>query len=197
MIRVLCALVGLRIGTIIQVIFSYCSVSRSLYTSLRHRKPRPSPFSGWIAQNERPCVFVRGSRSSGSRFLKSMEQSVRCSISHSLLLHAAHLCGKAAKGSDDWRNGLPLCATHHLAFDADLFAIDPNTLEIVLAGGLDRDSLGVQRTLATIRGRPHLDALRWRFEHFNKGGSAEPNPKSADPSAPLPHSKDEGQPSLS
>jgi putative restriction endonuclease len=66
-----------------------------------------------------------------------------CSISHSLLLHAAHLCGKAANGSDDWRNDLPLCATHHLAFDADLFAINPATLEIVVAGGLDRDSLGV------------------------------------------------------
>src|SRR5262249_52607636 len=52
-----------------------------------------------------------------------------CSISHSLLLHAAHLCGKAAKGSDDWRNGLPLCATHHLAFDANLFAIVPTRLK--------------------------------------------------------------------
>jgi putative restriction endonuclease len=98
-----------------------------------------------------------------------------CSISHSLLLHAAHLCGKAAKGSDDWRNGLPLCATHHLAFDADLFAIDPDTLEIVLAGGLDRNTLGVQQTLATMRGRPHFDALRWRFEQFNKELPLEPN----------------------
>jgi putative restriction endonuclease len=115
-----------------------------------------------------------------------------CSISHSLLLHAAHLCGKAAKGSDDWRNGLPLCATHHLAFDADLFAIDPDTLEIVLAGELDL----VQRTLATSKGRPHLDALGWRFEQFNKGRSLEPNSESADPSAPLPHPKDGSQPSL-
>jgi hypothetical protein len=102
-----------------------------------------------------------------------------CSISHSLLLHAAHLCGKAAKGSDDWRNGLPLCATHHLAFDANLFAIDPDTLEIVLASGLDRDTLGVQGTLATIRGRPHLDALQWRFEQFNKGLPLEPNSETA------------------
>jgi putative restriction endonuclease len=114
-----------------------------------------------------------------------------CSISHSLLLHAAHLCGKAAKGSDDWRNGLPLCATHHLAFDADLFAIDPDTLEIVLADGLDRDTLGVQRTFATIKARPHLDALRWRFEQFNKGMSLEQSYENADASAPLPHSKED------
>jgi hypothetical protein len=30
-------------------------------------------------------------------------------------------------------------------------------------------TLGLQRTLATSKGRPHLDALRWRFEQFNKG----------------------------
>jgi hypothetical protein len=90
-----------------------------------------------------------------------------CSIAHTLLLHAAHLCGKAAKGCDDWRNGLPLCATHHLAFDADLFAINPDTLEIVVADGLDRVALGIEaRTLATTRARPHVDALRWRFEQF-------------------------------
>ena len=102
-----------------------------------------------------------------------------CSISHSLLLHAAHLCGKASKGTDDWRNGLPLCATHHLAFDADLFVIDPVTLEIVVSGGLDRDTLGVQGKLATMRGRPHLDALLWRFEQFNKGLSFKPNSETA------------------
>ena len=66
-----------------------------------------------------------------------------------------------------------------LAFDANLFAIDPDTLEIVLASGLDRDTLGVQGTLATIRGRPHLDALRWRFEQFNKGLPLEPNSETA------------------
>jgi putative restriction endonuclease len=89
-----------------------------------------------------------------------------CSISHTLLLHAAHLCGKAAKGSDDWRNGLPLCATHHLAFDAGLFVIHPDTLEIVLAPGIDAETLGIQgKTLATMRARPHVDALCWRFQH--------------------------------
>jgi len=102
-----------------------------------------------------------------------------CSISHSLLLHAAHLCGKAAKGSDDWRNGLPLCATHHVAFDADLFAIHPDTLEIEPADGLDRETLGVQQRLATMRGRPHVDALRWRFERFKEELSLEPNSATA------------------
>jgi hypothetical protein len=99
-----------------------------------------------------------------------------CPISHSLLLHAAHLCGKAHKRSDDWRNGLPLCATHHVAFDADLFAFDPETLDVVLAAGMDRISLGIQAvTLATARGRPHIDALRWRFNEFHRQGAKDPS----------------------
>lgn len=36
-----------------------------------------------------------------------------CDISHPLLVTAAHICGKSERGSDDWRNGIPLCSTHH------------------------------------------------------------------------------------
>src|SRR6516162_7329610 len=35
----------------------------------------------WKAKNERPCVFVRGSRGSASKFLKNMDQNVRCARS--------------------------------------------------------------------------------------------------------------------
>src|SRR5262245_61965952 len=41
----------------------------------------------------------------------------------------AHL-RKAHHGSDEWRNGLPFCSTHHDAFDAHLFTINPETLAI-------------------------------------------------------------------
>jgi hypothetical protein len=51
-----------------------------------------------------------------------------CSISHPQLLKAAHIRGKAHRGSDDWRNGLVLCATHHDAYDSFLFGIEPSTL---------------------------------------------------------------------
>jgi len=33
-----------------------------------------------------------------------------CVITHPSLMKAAHICGKADKGSDDWRNGLPFCS---------------------------------------------------------------------------------------
>ncbi len=88
-----------------------------------------------------------------------------CSITHPSLLKAAHIRGKREKGSDDWRNGLPLCSTHHDAYDAQLFAIHPDTLSIIAAPdisptaiGLDGDSLAVKQR------KPHRDALLWRFE---------------------------------
>lgn len=140
-----------------------------------------APFSLFGAESsKRASVRVRPGQQM-FRFHVLKEYGAKCavcSITHSLLLHAAHLCGKAAKGSDDWRNGLPLCANHHLAFDADLFAINPDTLEIVIADGLDRAALGIQgRTLPTTRARPHLDALRWRFEQFK--GAKKPNLQSS------------------
>jgi putative restriction endonuclease len=133
--------------------------------------PEPAPFSLFGGEDaKRASVRVRpGQQRFRFQVLKQYgPKCAVCSITHSLLLHAAHLCGKAAKGSDDWRNGLPLCATHHLAFDASLFAIDPDSLEIVLRDGLDSGSLGIHGDkLATVKARPHLDALRWRFQQFN------------------------------
>src|SRR5262249_45370380 len=43
-----------------------------------------------------------------------------CDMSHPALVQAAHLRGKSERGSDDWRNGIPLCPTHHQAFDNHL-----------------------------------------------------------------------------
>jgi putative restriction endonuclease len=88
-----------------------------------------------------------------------------CSITHPSLMKAAHICGYAHNGSDDWRNGVPLCSTHHDAFDAHLFAIRPETLEIVTMPGVTPDSIGIGTTaFSSLRQRPHLEALNWRFE---------------------------------
>jgi putative restriction endonuclease len=65
------------------------------------------------------------------------------SISHPQLIEAAHIRSKAHKGSDDWRNGLPFCSTHHAAFDAGLFGIDLETLRIVMAPGVSAASIGI------------------------------------------------------
>jgi hypothetical protein len=80
------------------------------------------------------------------------------------LIVAAHIRGKAHAGSDDWRNGLPLCHTHHAAFDGGLFDVEPENHEIVLAAGITTQCIGLTvETLATAQNVPHIDALRWRW----------------------------------
>ena len=87
-----------------------------------------------------------------------------CMINHPSLMKAAHICGKADKGSDDWRNGLPLCSTHHDAFDAHLFRIHPDTLGIEMMPGVSPISIGViAKTLTPLHRQPHPEALSWRF----------------------------------
>jgi putative restriction endonuclease len=88
-----------------------------------------------------------------------------CPITHPHLIQAAHIRGKADRGSDDWRNGLPLCATHHAAFDAHLFAIEPGSLAIRFPPNVTPDSIGVTAAhLDLLRSIPHETALLWRFD---------------------------------
>jgi putative restriction endonuclease len=88
-----------------------------------------------------------------------------CGITNVTLVKAAHICGKAQSGCDDWRNGIPLCSTHHDAFDAHLFAVESSTLAVVTMPGVRSLSIGIETsTLATIHERPHRDALDWRFQ---------------------------------
>jgi hypothetical protein len=97
-----------------------------------------------------------------------------CSITHPRLIVGAHVCGKAFKGSDDWRNGLPLCQTHHAAFDAGLFDIEPQTLRIIIKSGLSTTASGLSAgALSTIRNAPHQDALRWRWDASKQDRAAE------------------------
>ena len=74
------------------------------------------------------------------------------------------ICGKSEKGSDDWRNGIPLCATHHGAFDAHLFGIEPITREIRCLAGIKPTDIGVLETcLKPLKNLPDQEALDWRW----------------------------------
>ena len=87
-----------------------------------------------------------------------------CSISHPKLVKAAHIRGKGDNGSDDWRNGIPLCATHHDAFDAHLFGVEPTSLKLIFAPGCDGHALGIAaKKLQPLRNKPHGDAISWRW----------------------------------
>jgi putative restriction endonuclease len=92
-----------------------------------------------------------------------------CNIAHLSLIKAAHIKGKSVHGSDDWRNGLPLCSTHHDAFDSYLFGIDALTGQVIVGPGLDKASLGLTvDQLSPLRKYPHCDALTWRWAETQK-----------------------------
>jgi hypothetical protein len=102
------------------------------------------------------------------RFLQRCgPRCVVCGLDIVEMLDAAHLRPKQAKGSDDPRNGLVFCATHHRAFDLGLFAIDPETLRFIYRDtGPDANRLRVlNSSLEHLEKKPHTDALRWTWDH--------------------------------
>ena len=97
-----------------------------------------------------------------------------CDIRHPLLLTAAHICGKSERGSDDWRNGIPLCSTHHDAFDRYLFGVDPSSRAIQCKPGISANEIGLRETnLKSQKNSPHVDALQWRWKKTQKEWNAE------------------------
>jgi putative restriction endonuclease len=84
-----------------------------------------------------------------------------CDLAVADLLQAAHLRGKAERGSDDPRNGLVLCALHHVAYDRGLFAIEPTSQDVrVLPNGPDAVQLRLtRRSLHHLPRKPHQEAL--------------------------------------
>jgi putative restriction endonuclease len=88
-------------------------------------------------------------------------QCAVCEMAVIDLLDAAHLASKANDGSDDPRNGLPLCTLHHRAFDKGLFAITPDTLTLATRQhGPSKAQLGITRdNLRHLQAKPHPSAL--------------------------------------
>ncbi len=97
-------------------------------------------------------------------------QCAVCNINVPEVLDAAHLRPKEQHGSDDPRNGLLLCAVHHRAFDAGLFAVEPSSLKIHWrASGPDPNALKIEyTTLDHLPKKPHSSAIEWvwsRWQH--------------------------------
>lgn len=91
-----------------------------------------------------------------------------CGLEIPTLLQAAHLVPKERQGSDDPRNGLVFCANHHLAFDANLFGIMPETLEFCFKPlGPDAQALQICfKDLSYLERMPHEEALEWRYSYW-------------------------------
>jgi hypothetical protein len=83
------------------------------------------------------------------------------------MVEAAHMRGDADGGSSDARNGLPMNAALHRAFDAHLFAINPDTLTAeARPDGPTLDDLGIIHPKLTLPSLPHRDALVWRYAEW-------------------------------
>jgi len=102
-------------------------------------------------------------------FQRYGEKCAVCDIDIPELLDAAHIIPKKYNGTDDPRNRIVLCSLHHRAFDAGLFCIDPETLEIIYKeGGPQAEKLRVtHRNIRHLKIPPHLDALEWLIKNWS------------------------------
>jgi putative restriction endonuclease len=88
---------------------------------------------------------------------------------------AAHIIPKHKNGSDDPRNGLSLCRTHHWAFDSGIFTLTDD-YEIMLSPAVEQaDSrnfvlLEMESKPVLLPGNetvyPHQEAIRWHRENI-------------------------------
>ena len=86
------------------------------------------------------------------------------------MLDGAHVIPVDKGGSDDPRNGLLLSASLHRALDANLWAIHPSSLEIVVREkGPDLTQMKIPiKSLDKSLVLPHQEALEFRYELFMK-----------------------------
>lgn len=87
-----------------------------------------------------------------------------CSVQAVELLQAAHIRGVADGGLDHAGNGIPLCANHHLALDAGLWAVEPDTLDVVCRDGLEPGDIGIEVSRINLD-LSHEDLMH-RYEQF-------------------------------
>ncbi|MBI3159681.1 MAG: HNH endonuclease [Chloroflexi bacterium] len=126
--------------------------------------PEERPFELLI--NEQKSFYEVPRRPGQSKFRRVVLQryGVKCAVCEVTvidLLEAAHLVSKEDGGTDDPRNGLPLCANHHLAFDKGLFSINADTSEVVTRPrGPSAKDLGItKQTIQHLIHKPHINAL--------------------------------------
>jgi hypothetical protein len=145
-------------------------------------KESPPPYSRAKASSEPFSLMEEPKRKASTVMLRTGQQRFRfqvmsrygqkcavCDIRHPQLLKAAHICGKSEKGTDDWRNGIPLCSTHHDAFDNHFFCIEPSSSTIMCKPGVSQKDIGLRELkLAPLKNCPHRDALQWRWDVTQK-----------------------------
>jgi hypothetical protein len=121
----------------------------------------------------RTVLKVRSSRFREAVLKQHGEECVCCSIRIKELLEAAHIVPVAWDGSDQPANGLPLCPTHHSAFDRDLFAYIPGSRELIFREGISSTELMITKDRLIVDVSDEALALRLRLFKKVSGTSAE------------------------
>ena len=109
---------------------------------------------------------VRSSRFREAVLKQHGEECVCCSVRIKELLEAAHIIPVALDGSDHPANGLPLCPTHHSAFDRYLFAYIPGSRELIFREGISSRELMI--TKDHLIGDVSDESLALRLRLFKK-----------------------------
>jgi hypothetical protein len=131
------------------------------------------PFAVLEPKSQRTAVVRQRSGQGRFRYLVMARYGPSCAMCQMdvmEVLETPHIVPYAARGTNDPRNGMVMCATHHRAFDAHLFAIEPGTLAIHLAPTApspERLRVTVDR-LEGEHALPHPDAIAWRWNMWRK-----------------------------
>ena len=89
-----------------------------------------------------------------------------CDIAIETLIEAAHIVPVENKGNDDASNGIPLCPTHHTAFDNFLFTINPTDNLIIYKEGLSAEDLLITKSKCDIK--VSKKSLEYRYKLFDR-----------------------------
>jgi len=131
----------------------------------------------FLTATEDEIRALRKVRRGQQRFKFEVEQRygsacALCGLAVRGLVEAAHLCAKADEGSNDPRNGLPLCVLHHRALDRALWAIDPTSLVIrIREGGPTLKELRISNeSIKGLPELPHPAALEYIWQNWLSSG---------------------------
>lgn len=162
------------------------SVARDAGVALIALGEQPPELSGFddvgdVATTDRAERFeLRKARPGQARFkFRVLErygaQCAACGVNHPSLLDAAHIRPWIERGSDHPGNGLALCPWHHRAFDAGLWAIEPESLAVLPrpAGPTLSELLIARQSLAHLSVAPRSAELLYSWDRRWTAGRRE------------------------
>lgn len=142
-------------------------------------------FRPFIAEETVTYTISAPKRSEGFRRVVLQEYAYTCAVcgakfrlDNLVEATAAHIVPKHQQGTDDPRNGLSLCHTHHWAFDNGIFTLSDEYT--ILLSSVVQQAETSQFELVNMAGhpmllpahemvKPHPDALQWHRDHVWKG----------------------------